>query len=366
MQQFSEEQSEPEKELLKIRQLWEQRDFESGEKLMIELLEKFPDFLVGRMHYADFLLQLGDSFDALNVLRPGLKDSSENSDFRYLIGVARQKCWFLSLAEKDFEFLMQAKPKDPEILRMAGWTKVLKGEVEEGRGLLRQAIDLDITNDLPYLDLGASYALSLDFKEALNFLETAKSLSRNKSLAIERIKETTRIEKEFKKFPKEKQKKMREMRSDPAELKLMAIQNLLLLSQENSLAEDELNEIKEELKLAGVNPRIMTFKPPKTEKEKTVFEYMKCHQEVPDVERKVSEKEFQEIKEKLLNAETEENELKKLLLVLAHQGDGKSTALLKGYLKRAPAQLKDWVKLALNECKMFKKAKPGQVVKILH
>jgi len=40
--------------------------------------------------------------------------------------------------------------------------------------------------------------------------------------------------------------------------------------------------------------------------------------------------------------------------------------LLEKYLKMADQELSDWVKLALHECKMFSKAKPGQIVKIFH
>ena len=357
---------EAEEKLGKALQFFEEEEFEEGEKLMEEILEKFPNFLPARLEYANFLLQMELPFDALDVLREGLRFHFDDLNLRYLLGVAKQKCWFLNLAEWEFEFLRKKKPNDPEILRQIGWTKVLKGELEEGRRLLREAINLDLMNPYPYLDLGASFCLSLDFEEGFKWMETAKNLKPDEPIILEKIEWAKKMEKNFEKFPEKEKRIMREMRNDPKELKLMAIESMFLLIKVSPLTKDNYEEMKEELKLAGVNPKMIEFDAPKTKEQKTAIEYMEYHQKVPDVERKISQKEFEEIKTKLENPKTEKEELKKLLLILAHQGKKEAIKLLEEFSKRAPAELKDWTKLALKECKLFAKAKPGQVVKIFH
>jgi hypothetical protein len=215
------------------------------------------------------------------------------------------------------------------------------------------------------LDLGASYALTLDFSEAFNWLETAKNLNPQDSFILEKIEETKRIKKEFEKFSEKEKRIMKEMREDPQELKFSAIQNLLTLSQEYSLTPEDFENLKEEIKLAGFNPQIFSYSPPSTEEEINL-EYIKFHQKVPEVERKISPKEFEEIKEKLLDKKTENEELKKCLLILAHQGTKEALSFLREYLEKAPKNLKDWAKLALKECELHSQAKPGQIVKIIH
>lgn len=365
MFRFFSQSNNPEEELERAIKFLERGKVKKAGKLMAKIIEKFPDFLPAYLEYADFLLHLELPFEALDVLRNGFRIAPQDLEFRYLWAVALQKCWFLNLAEREFEFLKSQKLNDPEVLRQIGWTKVLKGELEEGRRILREVIELNLTNPWPYMDLGASYGLSLDFKEALNWLETAKNLSSSDPIVLERIEHTKRMEKEFEKFPEKEKKIMREMRSDPKELKLAAIESMVSMSMKAELTKEDSEDMKRELELAGLNPRMIEFRPPKTKEQKTAKEYMEYHFKVEDVERKISKEEFEKIKEKLLNSQNEE-EIKKLLLILAHQGREEAIRFLEEYSKRAPAQLQDWVKLALEECKIFSKTKPGQVMKIFH
>jgi len=352
--------------LEKAIQFLEKGKFKEGEKLMEDILEKFPEFLPARLEYADFLLRMEAPFEALDVLREGLRFAFDDLNLRYLLGVAKQKCWFLNLAEREFERLKKQNPNNPEIIRQIGWTKVLKGEVEEGRKFLREAINLDLMNPWSYLDLGASFAMGLDFKEAFHWMETAKNLKPENPIILEKIDWTKNMERDFEKFSEKEKKIIREMRNNPEELKLMAIENLLLILKENPVTKEDFEEMKEELKLAGFDPKMMTSGAPKTKEEKTNVEYMEYHWKVPEIERKISQKEFEEIKKKLLDFKTEKEELKKLLLILAHQGTKETIKLLEEFSKKSPKELKDWVKLALEECKIFSKAKPGQVVRIFH
>lgn len=359
-------QFDKQEELAKALQLLEKGKLKKGEKMIKKIIKNFPDFLPARLTLADFLLEMMAPFEALNILREGMKTDSENLDLRYLYAISLQKCWFLNLAEKEFKFLKERDPKNPEILRQFGWTKVLKGKVEEGRGLLREAINLNLMDPLAYMDLGASYAMSLDFAESLNWMETARNLDTKNPFISEKIEETKKMEREFEKFSEKDKRKMRQMRKNSQELKLMAIETMFLLSREIPLTREDYQDLKEEIKLAGFSPKMTTLRPPKTKEEKTTIEYMEYHYKVPDVERKISKKEFEKIKEKLFNPETKEKEFKKLLLILAHQGTKEAIKLLEDCFEKASGELEDWVRLALEECKIFSQAKPGQVVKIMH
>ena len=330
-----------------------------------KLVEQYPKDLPLKISFADFLLKMGEPFEALSVLREGLEIDSENLDLRYLLGVAQQKANRFRLAEKEFEFVKSKKPFDLEILRQLGWTKVMKGEIEEGRKLLREAISADLMNPLPYADLGASYIFTLDFEEGLRWLETAKNLKPNDAFILERIKEAKRMEKDFEKFPEKEKTKMHQMRQDSQELKMMAIETMLNLQLGIEPTKEEMEDVKKELELAGVNPKFVEFQPPKTKEQKTTVEYLEYHSKVENVERKISKEEFEKLKEKLLKSKNED-EIKKILIVLAHQGKKETIDLLAEYEKKCPIELKDFANLALEECKVFSQAPAGKFVKIIH
>lgn len=359
----------PEEWLDKAVEFLEKGKIDKAGKLLQKTIKKFPNYLPAYLEYADFLLHLELPFEALVVLRNGFRISPEDFEFRYLWAVTLQKCWMLNLAEREFEFLKRENPDDLEILRQIGWTKILKGEVEEGRRILREVINRDLTNPWPYMDLGSSYALETNFKEAFYWLETAKSLSGDDFIILERIEHTKKMEKEFEKFPEKDKEKLRKMRKDSQEIKLMAIENMLLLSKDSELTKEDAEDIKRELELSGLNPQMIEVRPPKTKEEKINKEYMEYHFRVKDVERKISPAEFQDLKEKLLNPKTKKEEVKKILLILAHQGTKEAISLLEEYLKivkKEDKELLEWTKLALHECEALFKVPPGKMAKIFH
>ena len=330
-----------------------------------KLVEQYPKDLSLKLSFADFLLKMGEPFEALSVLREGLEIDSESLDLRYLLGVAQQKANRFHLAEKEFEFMEKREPAEPEIKRQLGWTKIMMGKIEEGRKLLREAISTNLMNPLPYADLGASYIFTLDFGEGFRWLKTAKSLRPNDNFILERIKEAKRMEKDFQKFPEKEKVKIRQMRKDSQELKIMAIENMLSLQLGFEPTKEEMEDVRKELELAGLNPKFVEFQPPKTKDEKIQIEYLEYHSKAENVERKIGKEEFEKLKEKLLKSK-DEDEIKKILIVLAHQGNKEAIELLAEYQRKCPADLKDFTSLALEECKIFSKAKPGQFVKITH
>ena len=352
-------------EFLKIEKCLSKGKIEEVLDLFEELLEKYPQDLPLKLTFADFLLKIGEPSYALEILRDGLEIDSENLDLRYLLGVAQQKVSRFHLAEKEFEFVKSKKPFDLEIKRQLGWTKVMMGEIEEGRKLLREAISADLMNPLPYADLGASYIFTLDFEEGFRWLETARNLKPEENLILERIREAKKMEKDFEKFPEKEKEKLRELRRDKKELKMMAIETMLNLQVGMESIKEEMEDVKKELELAGVNPKFLKFQAPKTKDEKTQIEYLEYHSKVENVERKISKEEFEKLKERLLN-EKNEAEIKRILIVLAHQGTKEAIRLLEEYQNKAPKELKDFAKLALEECKIFFQAPAGKFVKIIH
>ena len=353
-------------EFSKIEKYLSEGKIEEALNFFEKLVEQYPKDLLLKLSFADFLLKMGEPFEALSILKEGLKIDSEDLDLRYLLGVAQQKAGRFHLAEKEFEFVEKKKPADPEIKRQLGWAKVIMGKIEEGRKLLREAISANLMNPLPYADLGASYIFTLDFEEGFRWLETAKNLKPNDAFISERIKEAKKMAKDFEKFPEKEKGKMHKMRQDPQELKMMTIGNMLSLQLEIEPTGEEMEDVKRELELAGLNQKFVEFQPPKTKDEKTQIEYLKYHSKVENVERKILQEEFEKLKEKLLNQKISIDEIKKILIVLAHQGTKEAIELLEEYERKCPAELKDFANLALEECKIFSKAKPGQFVKIIH
>ncbi len=353
-------------EFLEIEKYIQEGKIKEALKSFRKFLEQYPESLPLKLSYADFLLTLGEPFEALVVLREGLKINSEDLNLRYLLGVAQQKVNRFHLAEKEFEFVRERNPFDPEIQGQLGWTKVMRGGIEGGRKLLREAISADLTNPLPYIDLGASYILTLNFDEGFRWLETAKNLDPKNPFILEKIDWAREMEKDFEKFSEKDKDKMRRMRNDPKELKLAVIEQMLILQSEMIPTKEEMEDVKRELELAGLNPQLVEFQPPETREQKIQVEYLKYHQKVEDVERKISKDEFEKLKAKLLNPKTSSEETKKILIILAHQGKKEATELLEKYQKEAPVILKDFAKLALEECKILSQAKPGKIIRIIH
>lgn len=327
------------------------------------------NFVERKLNLAESFLNQDEFFKALAVLRSGVKIAPENLNLRYLLAVTQTKLWKLNLAEKEFEFIRERCHKDPEILRQLGWIKVLKGELKEGRSLLRESISLQTLEPLGYVDLGASYVMSLDFEEGFKWLETGKNLaieSPHKIIIEEKFKEAERLREQMIKFSAKEKKETIRMRNDPEEIKLEAVNNMLSIIKNAELTKKDYEEVQEELKLYGLNPKMFSKRPPETEDEKTIFEYMEYHSKVKDVERKISNAELKQIEGGLYKSQASEDELKKFLIILAHQGTKETIDVLKSYSKKAPEKLKDWLKLVLEECKMHSQAKPGQIVKIIH
>jgi tetratricopeptide (TPR) repeat protein len=313
----------------------------------------------------DQFLKEGQPIKALQILRKAIKTAPEDLNAHFLLGIALQKCSRLRLAFKEFEWL-EKRGVNSELKRQMGWTKVMMGELEEGRRYLREAINMNLVNGWAYADLGMSYARVFDFDTALDWMERARHLTPDDDYILWNISQTKKFQKEFQKFSEREKQKLKKLKNDPEVQKQIIVQNMFsALQSEESIPED-MEEVKKELELMGLNPKFESFKAPGTKEEKEIIEYMKYHHKVEDVERKISSEELQKLREKLFDKNTSLEELKKILLVLAHQDTKEAMNLLKEYQKNPRPQLKSWVKLAKEECQIFISQQPGKITQIIH
>lgn len=347
----------PEEKLIEISNLISQGQNKEAKAMLQKLIDENSEHLKLKLFFADFLLSIGEVFPALNVLRQGMKIDSQNIDLRYLFGIAQIKAGRFNLGEKELEFAQSRQPSFPKIKAQLGWAKIMKGELEQGRKLLRELISDDITNHSFYLDLGVSFVGSLDFEEGFRWLETARHLNPQNQLILESISKAKESQKEFETFSVKDQKKARQARNDPQFLKTEAIKHMLDFGANPNISSEDIGEMRKELELAGFNPNFGTFprsdSQPASKIERETIEYMRYHQKVPNVERKISKQEFENLKANLFNPKLLPEETKIILIALGHQGTQEAIFLLKTYLEKAPQPLKTFAKLALDECRIF-------------
>jgi tetratricopeptide (TPR) repeat protein len=213
-----------------------------------------------RIEEADSLLRKKRASKAAVVVKEAIKDHPKEPYLYYLLGIARMKCGKFFLAKRALEKANELLPQNPENLRSLGWVKIMLGELEEGRNNLRDAINLDLTNYLAYIDLAMSYFNYFEFKEGFEWLERAKALAPDDPFVLKNYKTAKEIEKEFSKFSEKELKKMRKKRLSleaQEEVRLFALKKYL---ENKALNEDEMKELKEELDLSGLSDKMLTYK----------------------------------------------------------------------------------------------------------
>jgi len=357
----------PEEKFIEIEKLANQGKIKPARELFQKLLDEDPESLSLKLAFADFLLHIDDVYSALSILRQGIKLDLQDLDFRYLFAIAQIKAGRFRLAQKELEFLLAKQPLSLKLKKELGWVKIMQGKLEQGRNILREVISADITNPDPYMDLGVSFINTLDFKEAFQWLETAKGLNPKDPLVLNALEHAKKMREEFERFSAKDKEKIQRMRTDPQQLKTESIQNTLKFAAEQAnLSQEDIEDTHKELELAGFNPNFGTFSQPTSKAEKESVEYLQYHQKVPNVERKISPQEFENLKENLLKPRLPFEEAKKILIILGHQGTPEVIALLRRYCKKPPKPLKKFAQMALEECKIFSQAEPGQPIKIIY
>ncbi|MCL5010999.1 MAG: hypothetical protein M1127_02205 [Patescibacteria group bacterium] len=353
----------PEEKFIEIEKLANQGKIKEASGLFQKLVEENPEYFKLKMAFVDFLLRFGDVSSAFNILRQVAKIDYENLDLRYLFAIAQIKASRFYLAQKELELLLTKQPLSLKIKKELGWVKIMQGDIEQGRKLLREVISVNLTDPSPYMDLGVSFTNTLDFEEALRWLETAKNLNPNDFFVLDALEHAKEFQKEFEKFSAKDKQKIRQMRNDPQQLKTESIQKTLSFAvSQGNLSQEDMEDTRKELELAGFNPNFGMFARPTSQAEKEQVEYLQYHQKVPNIERKISQQEFKNLKENLLKPRLSFEEAKKILIVLGHQGTQEAIALLRRYCKNSPKPLKRFAQMALQECKIFSQESHSNVI----
>jgi tetratricopeptide (TPR) repeat protein len=91
----------------------------------------------------------------------------------YLLGCAYGRCMKLRPAIRHLNLADKMNPDNAEIIRNIGWIRCMQEKPDNGRKLLKKAIQLDPSNALAYNDLGASYLFEERLDEAQEWIKKA-------------------------------------------------------------------------------------------------------------------------------------------------------------------------------------------------
>lgn len=140
-----------------------------------------PEFLPGLGLLGDLYLTAGSPQLAIDPLMRLVSEDPDNCNGQFLLGCALGRTRQFEQAIAHLRIANRLTPNNSEILRNLGWMKCMKGEVEDGRSLLRRSIKLNPNHGLAYNDLGASYFFTpdMDLTEAMRWLTKALEVEPN-------------------------------------------------------------------------------------------------------------------------------------------------------------------------------------------
>jgi len=209
---------------------------------------------------ADSLLRKKQPSKAVTVIKEAIREFPETPYLYYLLGIARMKCCRFFLAKRALEKADKLDPDNPENLRSLGWVKVMLGNLQEGRNDLRNAINLNLTNPLAYLDLAMSYFHFYEFEQGFEWLNRAKALAPKDPYVLYNSEIAEKMRKEADKYSKFDLKLMRKEKLNPRVQKSFRFLMLERFFKNKPLAKEEAEEIKEELELSGLGDKTLIYK----------------------------------------------------------------------------------------------------------
>jgi len=273
---------------------------------------------------ADSLLRKNKPSEAVSVVKEAIKEFSDNAYLYYLLGIARMKCCRFFLAKRALEKADKLDPENPENLRSLGWVKVMLGNLQEGRNDIRDAINLDLTNPLAYIDLAMSYIHFYEFEQGFEWLDRAKALAPKDTFVLYNSEMAEKMKKETDKYSKFDLKLLRKEKLDPKTQKEFRLLMLGKFFKNKSLTEDEMKEIKEELELSGVGNKTLIYKD-NIDNNMTKESILKKREEIGKelldlLKNSNSDFNLEDIKEVIYN-EKGDNEFSKIISIFDHGQD---------------------------------------------
>lgn len=274
--------------------------------------------LENKIKKADSLLKKNKPSEAVSLIKEVIREFPDNAYLYYLLGIARMKCYRFFLAKRALEKADELDPNNSENLRSLGWVKIMLGNLDEGRNNLRNAINLNLTNYLAYLDLAMSYFHFYEFEQGFEWLDRAKALAPKDKFVLYNLEMAEKMKKEANKYSKLDLKLLRKERLNPKTQKEFRLLMLGSFFRNKSLTKDEMEEIKEELELSGVGDETLIYKD-NIDKNMTRESILKKRKEIEKelidlLENSGSEFTLEEIKEIIYN-EKGNNEFSKIISI---------------------------------------------------
>ncbi len=355
-----------EEEFQKIIQMAESGNNKQAEFLLIKFIENYPDFVPALLWLGDIFLNSNKTEKALKLLRRAVKIDPFNGWAKFLFAGALLRVNRFYLAR---EYLMQAKdllPNETEVYRSLSWAEIMIGNIKKGKDTLKTALRICPNNIYIYTDLVVLESMTGSFDKARKWLQKASKLNPNHSIIKNLKKSIQTNQKSFNKFSLAEKKRIKNgFKKD--KIGTLARINLLLKTLDNTSDQDDIEEVAFELRKIGVSGEINIFDKEDKSRVGLTKEYLKIHQRIDQEERKNKIRFSPVLWQKILSDRKKPiQDKKKILVLLARQGNKKSLMILKEYLKRPEKKLIKWLEMAIDECwaRIEAKEKKQPVVRI--
>lgn len=333
-----------------------------------KLTKKFPKFYPGLLAYGDFLLKIDQPAQALIPFRQAVRLVAHEGIGYYLLGAAYLKMARFYFAEKALESanaLLTEKDRI-DVLAHLGRARLMQGRIEEARNLIGQALKKDYTNPYIHMDMAQTYVSTCDFDEAMKWVESAQALAPDNKFITVNARSIKKLKTDFDTMPPKKQVERREVMRSKEYNEQMRIQLLMESLKHSPATSDDLTEVTEELKIAGLSGQITMLRDPRAPGSREALEYIKAHEKLVHREKPLLPSDYKEFSAALFNKNSSIKEKKRALTILAHQGSRQALKILEEYNKNPDPKLRVWTTMAVEECRSFceRSSKSAPVVKI--
>ncbi len=378
MPQFSQEQME----MIEVFK----KNPAQGLKLAWQYIAQEPENKITYAVISDFYMGLGEYQRALLFLEAGARYNPSDYIIYYLWGVALAKTWRFNKSLKVLKRAAELKGNDIQIQKNLGWAMVMLGRFKgdkkmlaRGRDILKNALRHDPANPGLMVDLSQSYLMEHKIYTAFQWAKRAYRLAPKDKFTqivynnLSEIYKSYKHDKKFQEFVRSQG-----LESLPAEIIKKGPEEM----DEYLARKFEIEFILEKLNQGQISPKeaeaqlkslggeemagqIIKVKDTNFSTIKVIKEYIDYHKQVPNVEEKISPQKLQAVIKTLFAKQAKEKDLKKAILILAHQGNKKALAALEEKLNQADGWLKLWLELAIDECRNFLSLKQDKKPKIV-
>ena len=350
---------EAEERLIRAAGLFRDGKVKSAKEAFLTIAADYPDFFPAQAACGDLLLTLGKPAAALGPLRRAVRIALHEGIGHYLLGVAYLKTARFHHALRSLQAAKALLSENGDVLAHLGRARLMVGDLAGARELISQAIREDVSNAFFHMDMAQTYAQVKEFDPALRWLESAKALAPAEPFVLENLRLVRELKREFDAMPAAKQATLRELTKDPAYHQEMRIELLTVALSEGPGSAEDLAEIKEELRQAGLIGQIAMFRNPASPQARQAKAYIAIHRNVPKPEpgAALRPEEFERLEATLADPRARKREKGQALIGLAQQGTDAALRALARYRERPDAGLETWAAMACDECRSLLEAR---------